>query len=137
MHNIRIITAVAAVLIATSASLSGALATEPSLGDIKRTDLLRNDLSAPGREAVQVLVEFEPGVAAVKHSHPGEEIVYVTKGSLEYRLEGKSPVVVRAGEALFIPNGTPHSVRNVGNDKAAELATYVVEKGKPLLTVHE
>ncbi|MCK1621083.1 cupin domain-containing protein [Bradyrhizobium sp. 159] len=137
MHNIRIISAVAALLVATSGSPSRALATEPSLGEIKRTDLLRNDLSAPGREAVQVLVEFEPGVAALKHSHPGEEIVYVTKGSLEYRLEGKSPVVVRAGETLFIPNGTPHSVKNVGSDKAAELATYVVEKDKPLLTLHE
>src|SRR4051812_21692176 len=95
MHNIRIITA---LLVVTIASLSGALATEPSLGDIKRTDLLRSDLSAPGRQAVLVLVEFEPGASAVKHSHPGEEIVYVTKGSLEYRLEGKSAVVIKAGE---------------------------------------
>ncbi|MCS3763110.1 cupin domain-containing protein [Bradyrhizobium centrosematis] len=137
MRNLRIITAVAALLLATVAPLAGALATEPTLGDIKRTNLLRNDLSVPGREAIQVLVEFEPGVTAVKHSHPGEEIVYVTKGSLEYRLEGKSPVVVRAGEALFIPDGTPHSVKNVGSDRAAELATYVVEKEKPLLTVRE
>jgi quercetin dioxygenase-like cupin family protein len=137
MHNIRIITAVAALLVATSGPLSGALAAEPRLGDIKRTDLLRNDLSAPGREAIQVLVEFQPGVAAVKHSHPGEEIVYVTIGSLEYRLEGKSPVVAKAGESLFIPNGTPHSVKNVGSEKAAELATYVVEKHKPLITVHQ
>jgi quercetin dioxygenase-like cupin family protein len=122
----------AATLLVAMAQAHGA-----SLGDLKRTDLLRNDLSAPGREAVQVLVEFEPGVTAAEHSHPGEEIVYVTKGSLEYRLEGKSPVVVKAGEALFIPNGTPHSVRNVGNEKAAELATYIVEKGRPLLTVRE
>jgi hypothetical protein len=28
-----------------------------------------------------------------------------------------------------------HSVRNVGSGIAIELATYVVEKGKPILTV--
>lgn len=132
MKQIYTITTAAATLLVAMAQAHGA-----SLGDLKRTDLLRKDLSAPGREAIQVLVEFERGVAAVKHSHPGEEIVYVTKGSLEYQLEGKAPVVVNAGEALFIPNGTPHSVRNIGSDKAAELATYVVEKGKPLITVHE
>jgi quercetin dioxygenase-like cupin family protein len=112
-----------------------AQAHEVSLGDIKRTNLLRNDLSAPGREVIQVLVEFEPGGSAVRHSHPGEEVVYVTEGSLEYRLDGRSPVIVKAGEALIIPNGTPHAVENVGNGKAAELATYIVEKGKPLLAV--
>ncbi|MBR1167509.1 cupin domain-containing protein [Bradyrhizobium liaoningense] len=108
-----------------------------SLGDIKRTNLLRNELSVSGREVIQVLVEFEPGGRAVRHSHPGEEVVYVTEGSLEYRLDGKSPVIVKAGEALFIPNGTPHAVKNVGGGKAAELATYIVEKGKPLLAVSE
>jgi quercetin dioxygenase-like cupin family protein len=131
----RIITAAAALLVATSLALPMAQAHEVSLGDIKRTNLLRNDLSAPGREVIQVLVEFEPGGSAVRHSHPGEEVVYVTEGSLEYRLDGRSPVIVKAGEALIIPNGTPHAVENVGNGKAAELATYIVEKGKPLLAV--
>jgi len=36
---------------------------------------------------------------------------------------------------LTVPAGVVHSVRNVGRNVAAELATYVVEKGKPLLTV--
>jgi len=104
---------------------------------ITRTDLLRADLSVPGREVIQVLVEFGPGVTAVRHSHPGEELVYVTEGSLEYQLDGRPPVTVKAGEALFIPHGTSHAVKNVGTGKAAELATYIVEKGKPLLALSE
>jgi hypothetical protein len=36
---------------------------------------------------------------------------------------------------LFIPHGTPHAVKNVGSVKAAEIATYIVEKGKPLLVL--
>jgi quercetin dioxygenase-like cupin family protein len=42
-------------------------------------------------------------------------------------------VTLKAGEVLFIPAGTVHAVRNVGSGDAAELATYVVEKGKPLV----
>ena len=137
MKTLRIIAAAAALFLATGATLPVAQAHEVSLGDIQRTNLLRNDLSAPGREVIQVLVEFAPGVSAVRHSHPGEELVYVTEGALEYRLDGRPPLTVKAGEVLFIPHGTPHAVKNVGSVKAAEVATYIVEKGKPLLQLGE
>ena len=100
---------------------------------ITRDDLQRNDLSVPGREAVQVLVSFAPGVVAPNHHHPGEEIVYVMEGSLEYRLEGRPPATLKAGDVLFIPYGINHEVENVGSGKASELATYIVEKAKPLV----
>jgi quercetin dioxygenase-like cupin family protein len=135
MKTLRIFAATAALLIATGSILPVAQAHEVSLGDIKRTNLLRNDLSAAGREVIQVLVEFAPGVSAVRHSHPGEELVYVTEGALEYQLDGSPPRTVKAGEVLFIPHGTPHAVKNVGSVKAAEIATYIVEKGKPLLVL--
>ena len=80
-------------------------------------------------------VDFAPGAAFPKHSHPGEEIVNVLEGSLEYEIEGKSPVTLKAGDVLFIPAGTIHAARNVGSGNAAELATYIVEKGKPLLVI--
>ena len=59
----------------------------------------------------------------------------MVEGSLEYTLEGSPPVTLKAGEALFIPAGVPHVVTNVGSGEASELATYIVEKGKPLLTL--
>ena len=102
---------------------------------VKRIDLQRHDLSVPGREAVQVIVELEPGVLAAKHTHPGEEIIYVLEGLLEYEVEGKPPVTLKAGDVLFIPAGTIHAAKNVGSGQAAELGTYVVEKGKPLVTL--
>ena len=69
------------------------------------------------------------------HTHPGEEIIYVLEGSLEYQIEGEPPVTLKAGDVLFIPAGTIHSARNVGSGTGSELATYIVEKGKPLLTL--
>ncbi|PNG56407.1 MULTISPECIES: cupin domain-containing protein [unclassified Variovorax] len=98
-----------------------------------RTDVLRHDLSVAGREVIQVRVDFEPGVAFPRHSHPGEEIAYVLEGTLEYELDGKPPITLKAGQALLIPAGVNHVARNVGTVKASELATYLVLKGKPLL----
>jgi quercetin dioxygenase-like cupin family protein len=101
----------------------------------RRIDLQRHDLSVPGREVIQTIVELDPGVKSSRHTHPGEEIVYVLEGApLEYELEGRPPVTLEPGDVLFIPAGTVHSAKNVGHRKGAELATYIVEKGKPLLT---
>ena len=102
---------------------------------IQRTDLQRHDLGTPGREVIQVAVALDPGVTFGDHWHPGEEIVYVLEGSLEYRLEGREPVTLEAGGVLFIPAGTVHSARNVGEVRGVELATYIVEKGKPLVVM--
>ena len=102
-------------------------AEQTEMTGIKRTDLQRHDLSAPGREAVQVRVDIDPGMAFGRHTHPGEEIIYVLGGSLEYQVEGKPPVTLKAGDVLFIPAGTIHAAKNVGSETASELATYVVE----------
>jgi len=125
----------AAALVVAAASMAPAASAE--LPGTQRRDLLRHDLSAPGREVIQVLVEFAPGAMAPRHSHPGEELVYVVEGVLEYQIDGRPPVTVKAGEVLFIPSGGIHAVKNVGSGKAAELATYIVAKGKPLLAIAE
>jgi quercetin dioxygenase-like cupin family protein len=96
---------------------------------IERTDLQQHDLSIPGREFVHNRVDISPEAQAFKHTRPGEEIIYVLEGSLEYRVEGKPPTTVNVGEVLFVPAETIHAVKNVGTINAAELATYVVEKG--------
>src|SRR5256885_15534689 len=101
----------------------------------KRTVLQQHDLSAPGREVIQVRVDFDPGYVAPRHTHPGEEIIYVIEGTLEYQIEGQPTATVKAGDVLFVPAGAIHSAKNIGTGNGAELATYVVEKGKPLITL--
>ena len=63
--------------------------------------------------------------------------MYVIEGALEYQVEGSPPTTLEAGEVLFIPAGAIHSARNVGDDIGAELATYIVQKGKPLVELVE
>jgi quercetin dioxygenase-like cupin family protein len=101
----------------------------------RRTDLQRHDLSIPGREVIQVRVDFDPGYVAPKHTHFGEEIIYVIEGTLVYEVEGRPPTTYKAGEVLLVLAGAIHSVKNVGSGNGAELATYIVEKGKPLITL--
>jgi quercetin dioxygenase-like cupin family protein len=125
----------AIILIAGSGIVSNttwAQQTEQMPG-IMRTDLQRHDLSIPGQEAVQTRVDFAPGAAFPVHRHPGEEIVYVLEGSIEYEVEGQPPQIINAGGVLFIPAMVPHAAKNVGTVTAAEVGTYVVEKGKPLV----
>ncbi|NHA04317.1 cupin domain-containing protein [Mucilaginibacter sp. HC2] len=125
LAGIIIMVALALLTISTSASAQQQ--------GVKRNDLQRHDLSIPGYETVQARIDFEPGALAIKHKHPGEEIIYVLEGLLEYQVADKPPVTLKAGDVLFIPAGTAHSAKNVGTGNAKELATYVVEKGKPLV----
>ncbi len=121
---------VAALLAGGVLALHVAQAQQPG---ITRAELQRHDLGTPGREVVQVRIAFDPGARFGRHRHPGEEILYVLDGSLEYQIEGTPSSTLRAGDVLFIPAGTIHSARNVGSGNGAELATYVVDKGKPLV----
>jgi quercetin dioxygenase-like cupin family protein len=116
----------AVVVIATAITLQ---AQQPQS---RRIDLQRHDISSPGREVVQVRVDFDPGYVAPRHTHFGEEIIYVLEGELEYQIGGKT-FTVKPGDVLFVPAGVVHSVKNIGRGNGAELATYVVEKGKPLI----
>ena len=117
----------------TTHTVPGAVA--PQQSGIKRTELQRHDLSTRGQEAVQMRIDFAAGTAFGKHTHPGEEIIYVIEGLLEYQVEGKPPVTLKAGDVLFVPAGTIHAAKNVGKGNAAELATYIVEKGKPIVVL--
>ena len=121
---------VAMLALASALTLHLASAQQPG---VKRTELQRHDLSASGREVIQVRVAVDPGVALPMHSHHGEEIVYVLEGTWEFQLEGKGVQMLKAGDVAFVPTGAKHWAKNVGSDTGSVLATYVVEKGKPLV----
>ena len=125
----KLATAIAAAFVASGTVAATTQATQ----GVTRTDLQRHDLSMEGRETVQARIDIAPGVTAPWHRHPGEEVIYVIEGVLEYQLEGKNPVTLKAGQVLFVPSGVAHKAYNPGTTNGAELATYIVEKGKPLV----
>jgi len=101
---------------------------------LTRTMVQKSDVSVPGREAVVARVEIAAGGIAGRHTHPGDEISYVTDGELELLVEGQPPRRVKAGEAFVIPGGVVHDARNPTTAPAKLVGVYVVEKGKPLAT---
>ena len=98
----------------------------------KRTVVMKQDLSMPGREVVQAVAEIPAGMNAGRHTHPGEEVGHLLEGSLTLMVEGKPPVTIKPGESFFVPAGVVHDGKAEGSGVAKVLATYVVEKGKPL-----
>jgi quercetin dioxygenase-like cupin family protein len=90
------------------------------------------NLSVPERHAVQALAEFVPGGAAGRHTHPGEELGYVVEGTLLLEVDGQPARTLKAGDAFFVEAGKVHDGKNIGSSPARVLATYIVEKGKPV-----
>jgi len=117
-----------AAIVACLASV--ALAQQPG---IKRTLMQKNDLG-DNREVILGLAEIAPGGAAGRHSHPGVETGYVLEGTTSLEIDGEAPRLMKAGDSYFIPAGKIHDAKAVGDKPAKVLATYVVEKGKPLAT---
>jgi quercetin dioxygenase-like cupin family protein len=114
-------------------ALAGGAAIAQQAG-FTRTALQDQPLSDPLRHAVQARAEFAPGVAAGRHTHPGEELGYVLEGSILLEIDGQPPRTINAGESFFVPAGLVHDGKNIGAGTAKVLATYIVEKGKPVAT---
>jgi quercetin dioxygenase-like cupin family protein len=89
-------------------------------------------VSVPNREAVIARVEVAPGGVAGWHTHPGDEISYVTDGEATLLVAGQPPRKVSAGQGFVIPAGVVHNAQNDGAVATKLVGVYVVEKGKPL-----
>ena len=106
----------------------------PQNPGLQRTIVHRADVSVPGREAVITRVEIAPNGRAGRHTHPGDEITYVLEGDGEILIEGQPALKIKAGDGFVVPAGAKHDAHNTGAGTLKLVATYVVEKGKPLAT---
>jgi quercetin dioxygenase-like cupin family protein len=100
---------------------------------IKRTLLQRADVGN-NMEVILGLAEIAPGGSTGRHTHFGVETGYVVTGASSLEIEGETPKLLKAGDSYTIPSGKVHDAKAIGEGPAKVLATYVVEKGKPLAT---
>jgi len=119
-------------IVAVAVALTGIVAAQQPA--FKRTVLQQADISVPGREVVSAVAEFEARATPGMHTHFGEEVGYVIEGTFLIEQAGKPSVTLQAGGSFLIPAGTVHNATNTGAGKGRILATYIVEKGKPLAT---
>jgi quercetin dioxygenase-like cupin family protein len=101
---------------------------------VKRTVLLKQDMTIPGREAVMAVVEIPPGGRDGRHTHPAELYGFVQEGVITLEVQGQPTKTLKAGDVFSIPPETIHEGTNNGTVPAKLSAVFVAEKGKPLTT---
>jgi quercetin dioxygenase-like cupin family protein len=120
------------VLLALSfGAVSCLLAADQPTG-FSRKVLVEQDLSTPGKHGAIALIEFAGNASAPRHTHPGEELLYVLEGRVRIEIDGQPPRDMQAGESFIIPAGVTHLGRNLGSGPAKIVASYFVDKGQPL-----
>jgi quercetin dioxygenase-like cupin family protein len=98
---------------------------------IKRTPLQKFDVPGTSYETVIGIAEIAANVNVGRHTHPGPESGYLLEGEFTLLVEGQPPLLLKAGDSYKVPPGAIHDARS-GDKGAKVIATYVVEKGKPL-----
>ena len=83
------------------------------------------------RRSCAILRRQVPCREETKYAHPGIDPTYFISGGGELLVDGQPPKPFKAGEAVQVPPGAIHSVKN-GPAVTKGIGTYVVEKGKPL-----
>jgi quercetin dioxygenase-like cupin family protein len=113
------------------AGASAVFAAEPTPG-FSRKILIEQDLTTAGKRGAIALIEFAPGAAAPKHTHPGEELIYVIEGTVRIEMEGQPARDLKTGDTFIIPPAIPHTGRNIGSVPAKIVSSYFLTKGQPL-----
>lgn len=98
---------------------------------IKRIPLQKFDVPGTNYETVIGIAEIVPNVLIGRHTHPGPESGYLIDGEFTLLVDGQPPLELKAGQSYKIAPGAVHDAKS-GPKGAKVIATYVVEKGKPL-----
>ena len=101
-----------------------------------RTIFERHDQSGvPGMEIVIGSAMLPAGGVVGYHTHPGDEVGYVLKGTFTLKIMGQADRRLKAGDSFFIPRGAVHSVLAAPDgDGGAAVSTWIIDKGQPLAT---
>ena len=122
-----------AISVVAVVGMAGILNAQPAPA-VKRTVVMKQDMSLPDREGVMALVEIPPGGAEGKHTHNAEVFAFVLEGTIVLENEGFPNATLKAGDVFHVAPGKIHQGINNGTTTAKLAAVFVAEKGKPLTT---
>jgi quercetin dioxygenase-like cupin family protein len=108
-----------------------AAATGEAQPGFTRTVLQKTEYPGDKYVCVLVAVDIEPDALIARHTHPGVESGFLVSGVSTLSVRGQADRVLKPGDGYQVPPETPHSVRN-GAEKSRVVATFIVEKDKPL-----
>jgi quercetin dioxygenase-like cupin family protein len=108
--------------------LSGAVAGEGIESEI----ISRETLPGGKMEVITAFIRLHPGAELPRHTHHGDEFLYVLKGGSFQTPEGKTITFADEDTAHF-PRDEPHAGFTVIGDTSLEAVTvHIVDVGKPL-----
>lgn len=74
------------------------------------------------RAMMAMLLDLDPGAGRAEYgNHPGEEFVYVVRGTLELELEGEPTRRLAAGDSAYYPGNRPHRLRNASPSRPLQI----------------
>ncbi|MCF6391045.1 cupin domain-containing protein [Mycobacterium sp. MBM] len=112
----------------------------PAEGDVERTELATGtgdqpvliETTGPTTLYVQELV-LHPPSSSGWHTHPGVEHTVITGGTVTVQTADQcAPTPYLAGQAIVIPAGVPHIVRNDSPHDANAVVTYTLPADAPV-----
>jgi quercetin dioxygenase-like cupin family protein len=118
-------------VIALVLTAAGNLVAQPA-PVVKRTVVMKHEMTVPDREGIMALVELPPGSAEGRHTHPAEVFAFVLEGSISLENEGSPTATLKAGDVFYVAPGKVHQAINNGSVTAKLAAVFVAEKGKAL-----
>lgn len=72
----------------------------------KITEMISQKIVAGDREML-AQIYLKRGALVPMHAHESEQMTYILQGALRFQVAGEE-FIVREGEVLHIPSGTPH-----------------------------
>jgi quercetin dioxygenase-like cupin family protein len=72
----------------------------------KITEMISQKIVTGEREML-AQIYLKRGALVPMHSHDSEQMTYILQGALRVHVDGEE-IIVREGEVLHIPSGTPH-----------------------------
>jgi quercetin dioxygenase-like cupin family protein len=122
---------IVAVLIVLSMPARGQNTTKPVL---VFSDLVRG-MPRGENQAIRVLTaSFKPGDKTVVHTHRSPVTVYILEGAFTLELNGREPIVLKAGQAFVEPPNVKMTGYNRSSTEALRLVIfYVSEPETPFL----
>lgn len=77
-----------------------------------------------------IMWNLGPGQENDYHLHPTTEHLHViVEGEVEYTLDGEEPMTLRVGDAVMVPAGVPHGIRNLTENPASYIAIASIKSG--------
>lgn len=98
-------------------------AAHPDLVGVSARDVINRETVGSHRGMLSI-AEFAPGGFHKLHRHPAAaQISYLLSGQGEHLTEN-GPVLVKSGDATYVPRNAWHGFRNTGTGKAVLLSIY-------------